>query len=119
MSVDYQDYTFTVKGHIKNSAALSIRLMLEDIHRNSNNITPMADTKYLRTGVRKRLVDPNEGFIEWMAPYAAYQERGKRLDGTHVVRHYTTPGTGKEFAKKSVEKTMTNARRFLSMGGLI
>lgn len=119
MSVDYQEYTYTVKGHLKNSAGLAIRLMLEDIHRNSNSITPMADTKYLRTGVRKRLVNNNEGFIEWMAPYAAYQERGKRLDGSHVVKHYTTPGTGKEFANKSVKKTMSNARKFLRMGGLI
>ncbi len=119
MSVDYQDYTYRVKGVVKNNASLTIRLMLEDIHRNSATITPMADTKYLRTGVRKRLVDNNEGFIEWVAPYAAYQERGKWFDDSHVVRHYTTPGTGKEFAKRSVKKTMSNARKFMQMGGLI
>lgn len=33
--------------------------------------------------------------------YAAYQERGKRRDGTHVVRRYTTPGTGKGFLKSA------------------
>lgn len=119
MGVDYTSYTTTIQGRMKNNTSLAIRLMLEDIHRNANNITPMADTKYLRTGIRKRLVSNNEGFIEWMAPYAAYQERGKRLDGSHVVRHYTTPGTGKEFAKQSVKKTMSNARKFLEMGGVI
>lgn len=36
-------------------------------------------------------------------PYAAYQERGARADGSHVVRHYTTPGTGKDFLKNAGE----------------
>lgn len=33
--------------------------------------------------------------------YGAYQERGKRADGTHVVKRYTTPGTGKHYLKDS------------------
>lgn len=33
--------------------------------------------------------------------YAAYQERGKRKDGSRVVRKYTTPSTGKNFLSKS------------------
>jgi hypothetical protein len=31
------------------------------------------------------------------ARYAEYQHRGMRLDGTHVVKNYTTPGSGKNF----------------------
>ena len=53
--------------------------------------------------------------------YAAYQERGKRRDGTRVVRRYTTPGTGKGFLKgagqqvdkqkmKYVKQAANNAR---------
>lgn len=34
-------------------------------------------------------------------PYAAYQERGMRADGSHKVRHYTTPGTGKHFLRNA------------------
>lgn len=33
--------------------------------------------------------------------YARYQEYGERQDGTHVVRNYTTPGTGKEYLKNT------------------
>lgn len=33
--------------------------------------------------------------------YGAYQERGERYNGSHKVRHYTTPGTGKHFLKDS------------------
>lgn len=29
--------------------------------------------------------------------YAAFQERGSRADGSHYVRKYTTPGTGRAF----------------------
>lgn len=33
--------------------------------------------------------------------YAGYQERGRRLDGSRVVKNYTTPGTGKDFLKSA------------------
>lgn len=37
--------------------------------------------------------------IEFNKEYAAYQERGMRRDGTHVVKNYSTPGTGKDYLK--------------------
>ena len=37
-------------------------------------------------------------------PYAAYQERGMRKDGSHKVRHYTTPGTGAHYLEEAAEK---------------
>lgn len=33
--------------------------------------------------------------LVWSNVYAGYQWYGMRVDGTHIVRHYTTPGTGK------------------------
>ena len=33
--------------------------------------------------------------------YAAYQHRGRRLDGSHVVKRYTTAGTNKNFLSDS------------------
>lgn len=33
--------------------------------------------------------------------YAMYQERGMRADGTHVVRHYTTPGTQAHYLEET------------------
>ena len=35
-----------------------------------------------------------ERALTWSNVYAAYQWFGVRADGTHVVRRYTTPGTG-------------------------
>lgn len=41
-------------------------------------------------------------------PYAAYQERGHRYDGSRQVRHYTTPNTGAHYlldaGKRETEK---------------
>lgn len=39
-------------------------------------------------------------------PYAAYQERGERLDGSHKVRHYTTPGTGSRYLQNAFESVL-------------
>jgi hypothetical protein len=46
--------------------------------------------------------------------YAAYQERGMRYDGSHVIRKYTTPGTGKgwfNYALQTVAKNFPNIIR--------
>lgn len=88
-----------------NQISMANRLLLEDIHRESQPSTPFKGGD-LREQVDKR-VDGLEGTITWKVPYASYQERGKRYDGSHVVRHYTTPGTGKNFAKKAVRKVVT------------
>lgn len=44
--------------------------------------------------------------ITYEVPYASYQYHGMREDGTHVVKHYTTPGTGPYWDKRmwSVKK---------------
>ena len=43
--------------------------------------------------------------ITYESPYAQYQYRGMREDGSRVVKNYTTPGTGPYWDKrmKSVE----------------
>jgi hypothetical protein len=44
--------------------------------------------------------------ITYESPYARYQYHGMREDGSHVVKHYTTPGTGPYWDKRmwSVKK---------------
>lgn len=37
-------------------------------------------------------------------PYAAYQERGHRYDGSHQVKRYTTPNTGAHFLQDAGER---------------
>ena len=45
--------------------------------------------------------------------YASYQERGKRATGSHVVKKYTTPGTGPHFLEKAGDKITSQAIQYL------
>lgn len=54
-------------------------------------------------------VDETSGLsrtVRFALPYAGYQERGMRLDGSHVVRNYTTPGTGRRYLQTAAETTV-------------
>lgn len=44
--------------------------------------------------------------VEFDKEYASYQEHGMRHDGTHVVHHYTTPGTGKQYLERSAREVI-------------
>lgn len=52
-------------------------------------------------GLEREVVFGNEA-----VPYAAYQERGMRADGTHVVVNYTTPGTGSRYLRNAAESVL-------------
>lgn len=51
--------------------------------------------------LRKNVVIKDNS-IEYTQEYASYQYRGRRADGTRVVKKYTTPGTGANWDKKMV-----------------
>lgn len=44
--------------------------------------------------------------------YAAYQERGQRMDGSHRVRKYSTPSTGKNYLKDAGHKITADALQY-------
>lgn len=92
--------------------SLANRLIIEDIHRTSLHNTPMLSSQ-LRRNVTKTVVpETYTGTIIWRQPYASYQERGSRADGSHAVKNYTTPGTGKDFAKNAVKETLKQVEKF-------
>lgn len=74
------------------------------------------DNGDLRTNVS---VKP--GVITYESVYAGYQYYGRRKDGTHVVKNYTTPGTGPYWDKRmwSVEKDKIteDVEKFIKRGG--
>lgn len=63
-------------------------------YKHMDKYVPM-DEGNLRT-----IVDIQSDSITYESPYAEYQYYGMRKDGTHVVRNYTTPGTGPYWDKK-------------------
>ena len=57
-------------------------------------------------GNLRTIVDVQNDSITYEMPYARYQYYGMRDDGTHVVTHYTTPGTGPYWDKRMVSAEM-------------
>ena len=119
MTVKVQDNTPIVKDDIDVATALTIRLMLNDIHAISTPVTPLRDNG-LRTSVLEYMDSGTKGIIEWRVPYASVQEKGYRVNPKTGERiyfsHYTTPGTGAHYAEDSV---MANASKYMEQGGLI
>lgn len=86
--------------------------MGKDIEQIAKMKVPLKDTnlfkeiKYEKIGTLKHkiIVDSD---------YAAYQERGRRFDGSHVVKNYTTPGTGKDFLKGAAQQVVDKGIEYL------
>ena len=53
-------------------------------------------------GDLRTIVDIQPDSITYESNYAEYQYYGVRKDGTHVVKNYTTPGTGTYWDKRMV-----------------
>lgn len=112
MSVKIEHRENNIITALKFKVAIANRLIIEDIHRTSLHNTPMLSSQ-LRRNVEKTVVpETYTGTIIWRQPYSSYQERGRRADGSHVIRKYTTPGTGKDFAKNAVKETMSHVKDF-------
>lgn len=86
-----------------------------DVQRQAQTYVPVArvqggtlfkEIKYIKKGKMKHR-------IEVMLPYAAYQERGERHDGSHKVRRYSTPGTGKHFLLRAGERISSQSLNYL------
>lgn len=70
-------------------------------YKHMDKYVPQGDTSNLRT-----IVDLTSSTITYEMPYAHYQYIGMREDGTHVVKNYTTPGTGTYWDKRMVSAEM-------------
>lgn len=62
-------------------------------------------------GELRTVVDIESNSITYEMPYARYQYYGMRDDGTHVVKNYTTPGTGTYWDKRMVSAEMQDVVR--------
>ena len=76
------------------------KFFTETCYKYMDKYVPM-DEGDLRT-----IVDIQSDSITYEMPYAHYQYKGMREDGTHVVRNYTTPGTGPYWDKRMVSADM-------------
>lgn len=54
------------------------------------------------TGMLRNNIDIQADGITYQSPYAHYQYKGEREDGSHKVKNYTTPGTGSYWDRRMV-----------------
>lgn len=106
MSVINNWTPFLLKKDLANLAALET--MAADIERTSKQVVP-AKQGYLRSRGGHTQDGAMRFIIFYIAAYAAYQEFGQRADGTHVVKIYTTGGTGKNYLRGSARKIVDQA----------
>lgn len=115
MSVRFIDNTVAVKRHLAHQATRGLDGMAANTVRVANLTAPFRNRgslKARRTVIKK--ISQTVIQVIWPVAWAQYQNRGRRADGTHVVKRYTTGGTGKGFVDRGVQDTLANVRRFFS-----
>lgn len=91
----------------------AVNRMAVDVERSAKARVPVSPHGgHLRaSGMHKK-----KGFMKYVVvfdkEYAGYQEFGQRKDGSHVVRHYSTPGTGKFYLRDSGRNVAKNAIQY-------
>lgn len=87
----------TIKKRLKiNDNGPIQALLTETCYKAMDKYVPK-DIGNLRT-----IVDLNTNSITYESEYASYQFYGKRKDNTHVVRNYSTNGTGPRWDKRMI-----------------
>jgi hypothetical protein len=89
--------------------------MTGDILMISKITVPFKSSDLMRSGVTEK-VGSMKYKVRYDSEYASYQERGRRQDGSRVVRNYTTPGTGKNFLRNAGKTVANNALNYLRQG---
>lgn len=90
-------------------AAQDIEVIIKTGGRTPHKTGAMkSSTRHRRISSGKYVIEV--GLEEGAAPlvYAAYQERGMRYDGSHVIRNYTTPGTRKGWFNAAIQTVAKN-----------
>lgn len=95
MSVEIKTDRAKWKAVLEAGAEAASVALAEQMLSDSRDKIPDDGEHTLRDIGRIEKVDTGERDLVWSNVYAAYQWYGMRVDGTHVVEHYTTPGTGK------------------------
>lgn len=87
--------TSVIKAHLGiNSDGRIQRFFTNTCYKAMDEFVPM-DNGDLRT-----VVTLTSNTITYEMPYAEYQYYGMRKDGSHVVKNYTTPGSGTYWDKR-------------------
>lgn len=117
MSYQIKDNIPALVIKTKANAVAFLRIACDVLVETAEPRTPK-DKGNLRRDTLKQVLGL-KGQVRWRKEYAAYQERGRRFDGTHKVRKYSTPGTGSHFAEDAAKKIPKKTHEIAVRAGLI
>ena len=115
--VDYSA-SLSVTTEYKDNSSAWIKVFQTNIESALGAMADAIENRALMTVPRKNNDLANSGRVDGQGlrrevsfgggniPYGAYQERGMRIDGSHVVRNYTTAGTGKRFLENAFDSVI-------------
>lgn len=100
----------------KQAADLMLAKMRNDAFVLSKAKVPVGETGDLSASgkqERVKMLHHRVSYGETLSdPYAPYQERGSRKDGSYKVRNYTTAGTGKDFLKNAANNVINKSTQY-------
>jgi hypothetical protein len=85
------DKTIKFINAVESANDIALNRMAADIERLAKQVVPHDQGPLHSSGRHERLARLKYRVI-FNKEYAAYQERGMRKDGTHVVKNYSKPG---------------------------
>lgn len=115
MPVKIIDNTSKIIGDSKVNGSIFLRTMADEIDKIARPNTPKLFGD-LRNNIIKSILGLS-GKIKWAQVYASYQERGRRADGSHVVRKYTSGG-GAHFAENAVNEAVGRTGSIAKQAGI-
>lgn len=111
----FNDFTTQVLQRLDDKTTDGLQKMARNTVRVADRTSPFRSKGSLKADkVLIQLFGSNAIKMTWPVAWAQYQNRGSRADGSHRVRRYTTPGTGKGFVDKGVTDTKSDVRRFFA-----
>lgn len=102
---------FAAKVARRNDVALGN--MAEDIEMIAAFYGPVLNGRLIKS-IKKKRLSSTHWQVRVDLPYAAYQERGMRYDGTRVVKKYSTPGTGAHYLERAGRSVSSKVSQYFS-----
>ena len=98
---------------VNNASGLALYALAEQMLQDSEKFVPYSGgSSQSAGGLRESgtIVEGESGrlYLVWDTVYALYQWYGVRADGTHVVKNYTTAGTGKQWVEVAKKQYSDN-----------
>jgi len=95
---------------------LAVERMADDVKRLSEVHVPVLNRELKQTAEKSK--ESTAHYRVWYdrygdLGYAAYQERGMRADGTHVIRRHTRPSATTHFLENAGNKVKSKAISYL------